>query len=207
MPDSLTSAGRRPVDTVRAVELEGQSPAITRVHELLRRAAAGGKASCSSQSTASTWHRSLSSCTLAADSRTPRSSVSTVRENARGWTSSCSARRRPASSTWNPSRRTAGSRRREVERCFSRTWASFRLPSRPDWRDWSAMARRRSMGSRSRCRSASSGARRRESGPTWKPVASVWISIAACAAPASICRRCDIGPKTCRPWRFAFSRI
>ena len=42
MPDSLTLASRRPAEpvraTVRAVELEGQSLAITRVHELLRRA-------------------------------------------------------------------------------------------------------------------------------------------------------------------------
>ena len=43
MPDSLTFASRRPVETMRAAELEGQSLTITRVHELLRRAAAGGE--------------------------------------------------------------------------------------------------------------------------------------------------------------------
>lgn len=43
MPDSPTSAGGRPVETLRAVELEGQSLAITRVHELLRRSAAAGE--------------------------------------------------------------------------------------------------------------------------------------------------------------------
>ena len=44
MPDPLTLASRRPAEplraAVRAVELEGQSLAITRVQELLRRAAA-----------------------------------------------------------------------------------------------------------------------------------------------------------------------
>jgi DNA-binding NtrC family response regulator len=44
MPDPFTLASRRPAEPVRAaesaVELEGQSLAVTRVHELLRRASA-----------------------------------------------------------------------------------------------------------------------------------------------------------------------
>jgi two-component system, NtrC family, response regulator GlrR len=43
MPDSLTFSSRPPVETMRAVELQGQSLAITRVHELLRRTEAAAE--------------------------------------------------------------------------------------------------------------------------------------------------------------------